>query len=45
MGLEGEGKETDVFNFLGALGLARKKSASRVDKEEEVGEGGERTVL
>ena len=44
MGLEVEGKETEVFDFLATLGAARKKAALRID-EEEMGEGGERTVL
>ena len=45
MGLEVEGKETEVFDFLTPLEAARKKATSRVGKKEEVGEGGERTLL
>jgi len=41
MGLEVEGKESDLFEFLFALETTRKKSALRVE-EEEVGDVGER---
>jgi len=34
-----------VFDSLAALEAAGKKAASKVDEEEEVGEGGERTML
>jgi len=44
MGLEVEGKEIEVFDFLATLEATRKKVPLRVDKEE-VGEGGERTAL
>ena len=36
-----DGKESDLFEFLSALEIRRKKSALRV-KEEEVGDEGER---
>ena len=45
MGLEVEGIETEVFDFLTPLEAARKKATSRVDEEEEAGECGERTLL
>jgi len=48
MGLEVRGKDNEVFDFLIALEVARKKTALRADEEEEVVEGGKsgkRTVL
>jgi len=42
MRLEVEGKESNLFKFLSALETARKKSALRVEEEEEVGDVGER---
>ena len=45
MGLEAEGQENKVFDFLAPLVATGKKVTSKIDKEEEVGEGGERTML
>jgi len=42
MGLEVEGKESDLFEFLFALETTRKKRTLRVEEEEEVGDVGER---
>ena len=42
MRFEVEGKESNLFKFLSALETARKKSALRVEEEEEVGDVGER---
>ena len=42
MGLEVEGKESDLFDFLVALETTRKKPALRVEEVEEAGDEGHR---
>ena len=42
MGLAVEGEETEVFDFIAILEVTKKAVASRVNKEEEVGEVPER---